>query len=62
MEKLQAFLDELSELTKRYGLIIGGCGCCGSPYVYGDDAGGDHLQWNSEEQCYYLITDADPDT
>lgn len=30
---LQGFLTELGELSKRYGIEIGGCGCCGSPYL-----------------------------
>ena len=30
---LQGFLTELGELSKRYGIVIGGCGCCGSPYL-----------------------------
>jgi len=28
-----AFLKELSELTLKYRLKIGGCGCCGSPFL-----------------------------
>lgn len=32
--KLQEFLNELSLLTQKYGIAIGGCGCCGSPFVY----------------------------
>lgn len=33
-KKLNKFLDELTELTKKYGYIIGACGCCGSPFLY----------------------------
>ena len=34
MEKpIDNFLTEISEVTKKYGFIIGGCGCCGSPYM-----------------------------
>ena len=33
-KKIEEFLKELTELTKKYGFAIGGCGCCGSPYVY----------------------------
>ena len=32
-EKLNEFLEELSKLSSKYGLVIGGCGCCGSPWV-----------------------------
>jgi hypothetical protein len=29
----QKFLDELTELCNRYGVMITGCGCCGSPFL-----------------------------
>lgn len=32
-EKILAFLDELSEVSKKHGLFIEGCGCCGSPVI-----------------------------
>ena len=51
-----AFLLELRELTRKHGISIGGCGCCGSPFldeaadVSDDRAGyveknGDDLRW-----------------
>jgi hypothetical protein len=33
MDKYEAFLEELTALSKKHGLIISGCGCCGSPRV-----------------------------
>lgn len=30
-KQVQAFLDELTEVSRRHGITIGGCGCCGSP-------------------------------
>ena len=30
---LAAFLSDLAKLTEKHGIKIGGCGCCGSPWV-----------------------------
>ena len=43
-ERLENFLKELTELTHKYNLAIGGCGCCLSPYIM------DEFQ---EKQFYY---------
>ncbi len=32
-EKMAAFTTELSALSVRLGVVIGGCGCCGSPWL-----------------------------
>lgn len=33
MQNMQNFLDDLAEITKKYGIEICGCGCCGSPWL-----------------------------
>jgi hypothetical protein len=40
-----AFLKELTDLSRKHRITIGGCGCCGSPYVAGmNDVGFDDKQ------------------
>jgi hypothetical protein len=53
-----AFLKELSELSLKHGFFIGGCGCCGSPFVdsgsnvsgkYTVSEDGDNMEWKGIE-------------
>ena len=37
-EQTAAFLVELAALTIKHGIKIGGCGCCGSPFLDPTDA------------------------
>jgi hypothetical protein len=30
-EQIAAFLADLTELSRKHGIVIGGCGCCDSP-------------------------------
>ena len=30
---IEGFLKDLSALSLKYDIIIGGCGCCGSPHL-----------------------------
>lgn len=32
-DQVDQFLKELTELTIKHKVQIGGCGCCGSPYL-----------------------------
>lgn len=32
-DRVRKFLKELSELSLKYKITIGGCGCCGSPWI-----------------------------
>lgn len=34
---IEGFLKELTNLSLSYGIIVGGCGCCGSPYLESAD-------------------------
>lgn len=62
--KFDKFLEELSELSRKHKFVIGGCGCCGSPFIntYDEDVDGrytvalspdgesaDELTWKRED-------------
>ena len=53
-DRLRAFLTELARLRQEYGFEVGGCKCCGSPWV--DDVEGrkryEDLEWIEEEGVY----------
>ena len=56
MERLEIFLKELAELTKKYNISIRDCGCCGSPYIddFENEFDGDNLCFDKEKQIYIL--------
>lgn len=33
------FINGLNDLTRKTGVTIAGCGCCGSPYLYSTKEG-----------------------
>lgn len=43
--RVQAFLEELTELTQRTGIVVSGCGCCDSPRLLVD---GQPWEWTPE--------------
>lgn len=47
---LAAFLKDLTALAHKHGIIIGGCGCCSSPYLQDIDASdsGSVYQWSGD--------------
>lgn len=60
-KKYDAFLRELSDLTRKYGIEIGACGCCDGPYLcgtetpharYWTDKQHSNLQWGSKKPRY----------
>lgn len=52
------FLKELHALCKKWNAKIGGCGCCGSPWViFSDDTSMEELDVNS--QYLYGIMDGE---
>ncbi len=57
-ERVEAFLEELSVLTRKHGIAIGGCGCCGSPYL--SDL--TETQRNTEDWHYTVYTPSDKDS
>ena len=46
--RIDAFLRDLEKVYSKHGLIVGACGCCGSPFVSvhgeGTDAAIEHLR------------------
>lgn len=36
-QELEAARVKLDKLARKLGVFIGGCGCCGSPYLCSDD-------------------------
>lgn len=43
----EKFLTELTELSKKHGIVIHGCGCCGSPWL-------DELKENETNKKYVV--------
>lgn len=59
IKKVKCFLNELSELTRKHGIKICGCGCCGSPWIEDIRTGNmvDNLEYNDEKQQYEVWID-----
>jgi len=51
----EKFVKELTKLSEKYKVYIGGCGCCGSPYLIseiGEHNAGGELSWDVEKKAY----------
>jgi hypothetical protein len=33
LKRREAFAAALTKLSMKHGIIVGGCGCCGSPFL-----------------------------
>jgi hypothetical protein len=57
---LEAFKKELVELCLKHGFEIGGCGCCGSPWIEPVDASEYYpvptVQWPKEVENKKPVT------
>jgi len=54
-DRIADFLQELAKLTDKYGIEVGGCGCCGSPWLEDTknrDNLGDELTYDSKTKTY----------
>jgi len=46
-DRINGFLVELGHLSEKWRITIGGCGCCGSPYL--------DLHLKEEPRGYYVM-------
>ena len=59
-EDVKRFLDELTQLTLKHKIAIGGCGCCNSPWLeftetkeeFDPPHYSDKLIWDYDENMY----------
>ena len=47
--KTEAFLEELTALSQKYGITIHACGCCESPWLNDDEKMEGHRYWVSSK-------------
>lgn len=53
-QKIAAFLVDLTELTRKHGIYIHGCGCCGSPSLNGEPKPGAYFTDGNDNQLSWI--------
>lgn len=63
MMTAEEMVEKLNEFTRSTGIIIGGCGCCQSPFAYVDEVGEgpEMLEWDATKLRYDGYWDVDGD-
>lgn len=58
-ERIAALLADLTELSRRHGMYIVGCGCCDSPFLFefeeGDREGFYRMEPEGKEQIEFVL-------
>jgi sugar phosphate isomerase/epimerase len=54
-KKVEQYLTRYAALCRKYGLYVGGCGCCGTPFLV-EDPDEDDIQENVD----HLLRDLFP--
>jgi len=57
--QVDAFLEELTTLTRKYGIEIKACGCCGSPFLL--DANDHNFKVKDIMTARYTVSDGEFD-
>jgi hypothetical protein len=58
-DNVKEFLRELSKLSRRYKISIGGCGCCGSPFLSPISGDGGRYETSEDFDGMYWKQDND---
>ena len=59
-EQTEAFLAELAALTIKHGIQIGGCGCCGSPFLDPTDAKDGAYEHHNGSELFWSPAETNP--
>ena len=52
----EEFLSELGALSRKHGIWVSGCGCCGSPFLVEEDAPGYYTRGDEDCDIEYETT------